>query len=92
MVSSLQLSQEGKQNLMLYLAGLPLWEAILLVVVLPTIIAVCGQIVVRKSVGLEQLTTNQEVQGSNPCTHTNKIKDLGWIPRRCHSVFSVHGN
>jgi hypothetical protein len=55
MVSSLSLSQEGKQNLMLYLAELPLWEAILLVVVLPTIIAVCGQLLVRKSVELEQL-------------------------------------
>ena len=63
MVSSLRMSQEGKQNSMLYLAGLPLWEAILLVVILPTIIAVCGQLLVRKSVGLERLTTNNEIAG-----------------------------
>lgn len=48
---------------MLYLAGLPLWEAMVLVVVLPTIAAVCGQIIVRKSVDLEQLTTNNEIAG-----------------------------
>ena len=48
---------------MLFLAGLPLWEATLLVVALPTIAAVCGQIIVRKSVGLEQLTTNNEIAG-----------------------------
>ena len=48
---------------MLFLAGLPHWEAILLVVALPTIAAVCGQIIVRKSVGLEQLTTNNEIAG-----------------------------
>ena len=48
---------------MLYLAGLPLWEAMVLVVALPTLAAVCGQIIVRKSVGLEQLTTNNEIAG-----------------------------
>ena len=48
---------------MLFLAGLPLWQAMLLVVVLPTIAAVCGQIIVRKSVELEQLTTNNEIAG-----------------------------
>ena len=48
---------------MLFLAGLPLWEAMLLVVALPTIAAVCGQIIVRKSVDLEQLTTNNEIAG-----------------------------
>ena len=48
---------------MLYLAGLPLWKAMVLVVALPTIAAVCGQIIVRKSVGLEQLTTNNEIAG-----------------------------
>ncbi len=49
--------------MMLFLAGLPLWEAILLVVALPTILAVCGQIVVRRSVDLRQLTTNNEIAG-----------------------------
>ena len=48
---------------MLYLAGLPLWKAMVLVAALPTIAAVFGQIIVRKSVGLEQLTTNNEIAG-----------------------------
>lgn len=48
---------------MLFLAGLPLWQAMLLVVVLPTIAAICGQLIVRKSVELEQLTTNNEIAG-----------------------------
>ena len=48
---------------MLFLAGLPLWQAMLLVVVLPTVAAICGQIIVRKSVELEQLTTNNEIAG-----------------------------
>ncbi len=48
---------------MLYLAGLPLWEAILLVVILPTAAAVLGQILVRKSFALEQLTKNNEIAG-----------------------------
>jgi hypothetical protein len=48
---------------MLFLAGLPLWEAMLLVVALSTIAAVCGQIIVRKAVGLERLTTNNEIAG-----------------------------
>ena len=48
---------------MLFLSGLPLWQAMLLVVVLPTIIAVCGQIIVRRTVGLERLTTNNDIAG-----------------------------
>ena len=48
---------------MLFLAGLSLWEAMLLVVVLPTIAAVCGQIIVRKSFELRQLATNNEIAG-----------------------------
>ena len=53
---------------MLFLAGLPLWEAILIVVVLPTILAVCGHIVVRRSVGLQELTSNNEIAGFNFAT------------------------
>jgi hypothetical protein len=48
---------------MLFLAGLPLWQAMLLLVVLPTSLAVCGQIVVRRSVDLQRLTTNNEIAG-----------------------------
>jgi hypothetical protein len=46
-----------------FLAALPLWEAMLLVVVLPTIAAVFGQIIVRKSFELRQLATNNEIAG-----------------------------
>ena len=49
--------------MLLFLSGLPLWLAMLLLVVLPTIIAMCGPIVVRRSVNLEHLTTNNEVAG-----------------------------
>lgn len=48
---------------MLYLAGLPLWQAMLLLVVLPASLAICGQIIVRRSVDLRQLTTNNEIAG-----------------------------
>ena len=49
--------------MLLFLSGLPLWAAILLLVVLPTIIAMCGTIVVRRSAGLEHLTSNNEIAG-----------------------------
>ncbi len=48
---------------MLFLAELPLWGAMLLVVVLPTIVAICGQIIVRRSVELRHLSTNNEIAG-----------------------------
>jgi hypothetical protein len=48
---------------MLFLSGLPLWAAILLLVVLPTIIAMCGPTVVRRVVSLEHLSTNNEIAG-----------------------------
>ena len=48
-----------------FLSVLPLWELILLVVIIPTAVAVGLQIVVRKSVGFERLELNNEVAGSN---------------------------
>jgi hypothetical protein len=48
---------------MRFMAELPLWQSMLLVVALPTVVAVCGQIVVRKSVDLQRLTTNNEIAG-----------------------------
>jgi hypothetical protein len=48
---------------LLFLAGLPFWAAILLLVVLPTIIAMGGTIVVRRAVGLDRLTSNNEIAG-----------------------------
>jgi Protein of unknown function (DUF4239) len=48
---------------LLFLSGLPLWAAILLMVVLPTILAMCGLVIVRRVVGLERLTSNNEIAG-----------------------------
>ena len=47
----------------LFLSGLPLWITAILLVVIPTIIACCGLILVRRHVGLQRLTTNNEVAG-----------------------------
>jgi hypothetical protein len=47
----------------LFLSGCPLWLTAILIVILPTIIAMTGLILVRRSIGLERLTTNNEVAG-----------------------------
>lgn len=47
----------------LYLSGLPLWIAALFLVVVPTVIAMCGPVIIRRKVGLERLTTNNEIAG-----------------------------
>ena len=47
----------------LYLSGLPLWIAATLLVVIPTAIAMCGPVYIRHRVGLERLTTNNEIAG-----------------------------
>jgi hypothetical protein len=47
----------------LFLAGLPLWVAAILLVVLPTIAAMCGPLLVRRQVGLERLISNNEIAG-----------------------------
>jgi Protein of unknown function (DUF4239) len=46
-----------------FLTSLPLWLSGLLVVVLPTALAMCGPFLVRRYVTLERLTTNNEVAG-----------------------------
>lgn len=45
------------------LASLPPWLSALLVVVLPTAIAMTGPLLVRRRYGLERLTTNNEIAG-----------------------------
>src|ERR1700759_687785 len=45
------------------LSGLPLWQLILTVVVIPTAIAIGFQIIVRRLVGVERLALNNEVAG-----------------------------
>jgi Protein of unknown function (DUF4239) len=47
----------------LFLSRCPLWLAAILVVVLPTIAAMCGPALIRRRVALERLTVNNEVAG-----------------------------
>ena len=45
------------------IAVLPLWVAILLLVIVPTLLTMCGPIVVRRLVGVELIKANNEVAG-----------------------------
>lgn len=47
----------------LFLASLPLWLSALLVVVLPSVVAMCGPVLVRRRIPLEHLAENNEVAG-----------------------------
>jgi hypothetical protein len=47
----------------LFVSSLPLWISILLVVVVPTIVTMCGPLLARRVLGLERLVTNNEVAG-----------------------------
>src|SRR5215475_13242598 len=46
-----------------FLAGLPLWLSGILVVGLPTVLAMVGPILIRRYVTLEKLSENNEVAG-----------------------------
>jgi hypothetical protein len=46
-------SRQTEPKLSFFLSGLPLWAAMSLLVVLPTIAAMCGLILIRRRVGLE---------------------------------------
>lgn len=46
-----------------FLSGLPLWLAVLLLVVLPTAVAICGLIFSRRWLSQENLTSNNEIAG-----------------------------
>ncbi|MEO9189913.1 MAG: hypothetical protein ABI224_07900 [Acetobacteraceae bacterium] len=50
-------------NLALRLAAMPLWASAVVVVAIPTVVAMFGPAVVRRTVGLERLATNNEVAG-----------------------------
>src|SRR5271167_4844737 len=50
-------------SFVLWLAGAPLWLSTLLIVALPTTLAMLGPAIVRRYVVLERLTTNNEVAG-----------------------------
>ena len=45
------------------LAEMPLWESAILIVLIPTLIAMCGPLLVRKLVGFERIAPNNEVAG-----------------------------
>lgn len=47
----------------LFLSGCPLWFGSLLLVVLPTLAAMSGPILIRRRIKLEQLTTNNDIAG-----------------------------
>lgn len=47
----------------IFLAELPLWAAAILLVVLPTIAAMCGPVLMRHRIGLEQLASNNDIAG-----------------------------
>lgn len=47
----------------LFLSGLPLWMGLLLVVVLPTALAMCGPILMRRCFGESHMAANNEIAG-----------------------------
>jgi Na+/melibiose symporter-like transporter len=47
----------------LFLSTLPLWISASILVVIPTFLAMCGPALIRRQVGLERLTTNNEIAG-----------------------------
>lgn len=53
----------GNQSMSHYLSSLPLWLGTLLVVIIPTSAAMIGTVIVRRTVGLERLTSNNEIAG-----------------------------
>jgi hypothetical protein len=48
---------------LLFLSGLPLWAAVCLLLVTPTIVAMCGPILLRRWFGPERLASNNEIAG-----------------------------
>jgi hypothetical protein len=46
-----------------FLSSLPLWQLILLVVIIPTAIAMAAQLLIRKLVGADKLARNNEIAG-----------------------------
>src|ERR1700733_99968 len=56
-------SARGQIAMSHVLSELPLWAVILAVIVIPTSIAIGSQVLVRRSVGIDQLALNNEVAG-----------------------------
>ena len=53
----------GDANLSYFLSSLPLWQLILLVVVIPTAVAMAAQLVIRSWAGVDKLAKNNEIAG-----------------------------
>jgi hypothetical protein len=57
-------ASRGKEpKVSLFLSGLPLWAATILLVVLPTMAAMCGPVLMRRRISLERLATNNQIAG-----------------------------
>jgi len=52
-----------RHDLLLFFASLSLWKAAILLVILPTAVAMVGSVLVRRIFGLERLVINNEVAG-----------------------------
>jgi Protein of unknown function (DUF4239) len=52
-----------RERAMLFLSGLPVYGAVILLVVLPTLVAMCGPIVVRRFFSHAHLAPNNEIAG-----------------------------
>jgi Protein of unknown function (DUF4239) len=56
-------SRQREPKVSLFLSGLPLWIAAILLVVFPTIAAMCGPVLTHRRVGFERLASNNDVAG-----------------------------
>ena len=59
-----------------FLASLPLWLSGLLLVGLPTVLAMFGPALVRRYVTLEKLEKNNEVAGIRICSRRGSIRGV----------------
>ena len=50
-------------DLMRSIASSPVWLSVLLIVIVPTILTMCGPVIVRRFVGMEKIVGNNEVAG-----------------------------
>jgi Protein of unknown function (DUF4239) len=55
--------RRGEMRMSYFLSSLPLWQLILLVVIIPTAIAMAAQIVIRDWAGVDKLAKNNEIAG-----------------------------
>jgi hypothetical protein len=53
----------GDSTMSQFLSSLPLWLSTLLVIVLPTLVAMAGPVFIRRKFGLERLAANNEIAG-----------------------------